>query len=99
MKRISREFLNLRRDLQILFLEGNLKFKEGAGTLMTPCATSYLPKKVCLIIWVHKDLENSIVEFTLYLNSCVCVQKVMSLKTKVIHQMFWQKQILFTYFW
>ena len=63
---------------------------------MTPCAT-YLSKKVCLIIWVHKDLENSIVEFTLYLNNCVCVQKVMSLKTKVIHQMFWQKHIIYIF--
>ena len=32
----------LRRDLQILFLGRDQKFEEGAGTLMTPCATSNL---------------------------------------------------------
>ena len=49
------------------------KIKERVGTLLTPCATSNLSKKVSLIKWVHKDLENSIVEFTEYLNSCVCL--------------------------
>ena len=32
----------LRTDLQILLLGRDQKFEEGAGTLMTPCATSNL---------------------------------------------------------
>ena len=38
---------------------------------MTPFVTSNLLKKVSLIKWVRKDLENSTLEFTGYLNSCV----------------------------
>ena len=56
------------------------KIKEGAGNLLTPCATSNLSKKVSLIKWVHKDLENSIVEFTEYLNSCVCLHQMLYTK-------------------
>ena len=56
------------------------KIKERVGTLLTPCATSNLSKKVSLIKWVHKDLENSIVEFTEYLNSCVCLHQMLYTK-------------------
>ena len=56
------------------------KIKEGAGNLLTPCATSNFSKKVSLIKWVHKDLQNSIVEFTGYLNSSVCLHQMLYTK-------------------
>ena len=66
---------------------------------MTPFVTSHLSKKVILIKWVRKDLEISTVEFTRYLNSCVCLHQknVMFLKINVIHQMFWQKHIIYIF--
>ena len=53
------------------------KIKERAGILLALRATSNLSKKVKLIKWVRKDLENSIVDFTGYLNSCVCLHQML----------------------
>ena len=54
---------------------GRTKFKQSAGTPRASCATQSLSKKLSLIKRVQKDLENSIFEFTEYLNSCVCLHQ------------------------